>query len=71
MDEPREEMIQSTTKFAPLLELFEIYQPEGALVWLFHPHPQLDGETPASRIEAGDIDSVTALIDQLGSGAFV
>lgn len=52
-------------------QLAEFYAPDEARLWLYRPHPLLEGGRPADRIQAGDIDSVLALIDQLKSGAYV
>lgn len=51
--------------------LFDIYEPEGALIWLFSPHQLLGGWEPARAILDGDAYKVAALIDQLASGAHV
>lgn len=52
-------------------QLSEFYAPEEARLWLFSPHRLLSGDTPANRIQAGRVDDVLALIDQLRDGAFV
>jgi uncharacterized protein (DUF2384 family) len=52
-------------------QLSEFYPPEEAKLWLFSPHPMLDGETPADRIRAGGVEDVLAIIAQLQDGAFV
>ena len=52
-------------------ELSELYLPEEAKLWLFSPHKLLDGETAASRIQAGKTQEVFALLDQLRSGAYL
>lgn len=51
--------------------LFDIYEPEGALIWLFSPHGLLGDRVPARAILDGDAHEVAALIDQLASGAFL
>jgi len=53
-----------------LAELSEFYTPEEAKLWLFSPHKLLAGETAAARIQAGRIQDVMALLDQLRSGAY-
>lgn len=54
-----------------IAELFDVYKPEGALIWLFAPHKLLGGQIPAQAILDGDADKVAALVDQLTSGAFI
>lgn len=51
-------------------QLAEFYEPDEARLWLFAPHPLLDGDRPADRIQRGDLDDVLALISQLRSGAY-
>lgn len=67
-----------TDRLKPLLtlnwiaaRLSEFYEPEEARLWLYRPHPLLDGASPADRIEQDRVDDVLALIDQLESGAYV
>lgn len=52
-------------------QLHEFYDPAEARLWLFSRHRLLGGDTPANRIQAGKVDDVLALIDQLRDGAFV
>ncbi|MGH9305494.1 MAG: antitoxin Xre/MbcA/ParS toxin-binding domain-containing protein [Acidimicrobiales bacterium] len=52
-------------------QLHEFYPPDEARLWLFSPHRLLGGDRPADRIQAGRVDDVLALIDQLRDGAFV
>ncbi|HUO06231.1 MAG TPA: helix-turn-helix domain-containing protein [Candidatus Binataceae bacterium] len=52
-------------------QLSEFYTPEQARLWLFKPHTLLNGDTPADRIRAGQVDDVRALIAQLKDGAYV
>ena len=52
-------------------ELSVLYPPEEARLWLFAPHPLLDGQRPADRIQAGRLDDVLAIIEQLKTGASV
>lgn len=51
-------------------ELSDFYEPDEAHLWLFSRHRLLEGRRPVDLIEAGDIDPVLAVIDQLRSGAF-
>lgn len=53
-----------------LMTLFEIMTEREALEWLFVEHPSI-GRVPARALLKGDTDEVLALIDQLGSGAYV
>jgi transcriptional regulator with XRE-family HTH domain len=52
-------------------QLAAFYAPDGARLWLFAPHPLLNGETPADRIQHDRLDDVLALIDQLRDGAYM
>ena len=52
-------------------QLHEVYEPEEARLWLFAPHPELDGKRPADLIAANQTDEVLAIIDRLRSGAYV
>ncbi len=51
-------------------QLSEFYEPDEARLWLFSPHRLLNGDRPADRIQAGNIDDVLALLAQLRDGAF-
>jgi transcriptional regulator with XRE-family HTH domain len=52
-------------------ELSEFFEPAEARLWLFAPHRLLGGESPASRIQAGQLRDVLALLEQLKTGAVV
>jgi transcriptional regulator with XRE-family HTH domain len=52
-------------------QLAEYYPPDEARLWLFARNRLLGGDTPAERIQAGRVEDVLALIEQLKSGAFV
>src|SRR5438034_595940 len=54
-----------------LSKLGEFYSPQETRLWLFSPHKLLDGGSPADRIKDGDSDAVSALVDQIRSGAYV
>jgi len=67
-----------TDRLRPLLtlnwiatRLSEFFEPEEARLWLYRPHPLLDGASPADYIEQERVDEVLALIDHLESGAYV
>ena len=51
--------------------LSAFYPPKEARLWLLSPHPLLDGDLPADRIQQGKLDDVLAVIEQLKTGAFV
>ena len=51
-------------------ELAELYPPQEARLWLFSPHKQLGGDTPAKAIAAGRMEEVLRIIAQLKDGAF-
>jgi transcriptional regulator with XRE-family HTH domain len=52
-------------------ELADLYPPQEARLWLFSPHKQLRGETPATAIAAGRMEDVLRIIGQLKDGAFI
>jgi hypothetical protein len=52
-------------------QLSRVMQPQDANLWLFSRNPLLDGDTPAQRIETGDVDAVIALIEALADGVVV
>src|SRR5690349_12576746 len=52
-------------------ELAELYPPQEARLWLFSPHKQLAGETPAEAIANGRMEDVLRIIAQLKDGAFI
>lgn len=70
--EPQPDRLQRLLTLTWLAErLSEFYSPEEARLWLFTPHRLLGGDKPADRIQAGKLDDVLALIDQLKDGAYV
>ncbi len=52
-------------------QLAELYPPQEAKLWLFSPHKQLEGETPADAIAEGKMEDVLKIIAQLKDGAFI
>lgn len=69
--DPQRERLQRLLELEFFLsELSEFYSASEARMWLFAPHKLLGGDTPADRIQAGDTETVFALIDQLRSGAY-
>lgn len=52
-------------------QLAAFYAADEVRLWLFAPHPLLDGGRPADRIREDRIDDVLALVDQLRDGAYV
>ncbi|MCB0973267.1 MAG: helix-turn-helix transcriptional regulator [Actinobacteria bacterium] len=52
-------------------QLSEYYPADEAKLWIFSPHPLLQGERPADRIAAGRTDDVLRLVDQLDSAAYI
>jgi transcriptional regulator with XRE-family HTH domain len=52
-------------------ELAELYPPDEAKFWLFSPHKQLAGVSPAEKIQQGGIKEVLAIIAQIKDGAYV
>jgi transcriptional regulator with XRE-family HTH domain len=52
-------------------QLAAVYEPDEARLWLFRPHPDLDGRSPAQAIAEDRIDEVLAVIERLQTGAYV
>lgn len=52
-------------------QLAAYYTAEEAKLWLFSPHPLLDGARPADLIADARTDEVLQLIDQLDSAAYI
>jgi transcriptional regulator with XRE-family HTH domain len=52
-------------------QLADYYQPDEARLWLFAPHRLLNGDRPADRIQAGQVEDVLRLIAQLDDSAYV
>jgi transcriptional regulator with XRE-family HTH domain len=70
--DPQRERLQRLLELEFFLtELAEFYSPEEAKLWLFSPHKLLGGESAAARIQAGKIQDVFALLDQLRSGVYI
>jgi transcriptional regulator with XRE-family HTH domain len=70
--EPHRERLEQLLTLEWLSDLLaEFYVPDEARLWLFSPHRLLGGDRPADRIQAGRVEDVLALIEQLKTGAFV
>ena len=70
--EPQKERLIRLLELEYLVDaLSEIYEPQDARMWLFKRHRLLNGDTPADRIRAGQLDEVLAIVDQIRSGAYV
>lgn len=70
--EPHRERLEQLLTLEWLMDqLAEFYPPDEARLWLFARNRLLGGETPAERIQAGRVEDVLALIEQLKTGAFV
>jgi transcriptional regulator with XRE-family HTH domain len=52
-------------------QLSEFYEPDEARQWLFSRQALLEGESPASLIQQGEIDRVLRLVDQLRDAVFL
>lgn len=70
--EPQRDRLEQLLTLEWLMDqLAEFYPPDEARLWLLSRHRLLGGETPAERIQAGKVEDVLALIEQLKTGAFV
>jgi len=71
-NDPQREHLDRLLEFDYLTErLAEFFEPEDARLWLFAPHPQLNGERPADLVAKGRQKEVLAVIARLQDGAFV
>ena len=52
-------------------QLGSVYEPDEARLWLFSPHAELDGQSPADLIAEERTDEVLEIIDRLQSAAYV
>lgn len=52
-------------------QLAAYYTSDEAKLWLFSPHPLLDGRRPADLIAERRTDEVLQLIDQLDSASYI
>lgn len=52
-------------------QLAAVYDSGEARLWLFSPHADLAGNTPAQTIAEDRMDEVLAIIDRLQSGAYM
>jgi Protein of unknown function (DUF2384) len=70
--EPQRGSLQALLALEWLVDnLEDLYAPDEARLWLFAPHRLLGGKSPAERIQAGKLEDVLAVIDQLRDGAYV
>jgi len=71
--EPQREKLERLLELEWLVDqLAELYsEPDDARLWLFSRHKLLQGDTPANRIQKGQLNDVLELIAQIKDGAFV
>jgi putative toxin-antitoxin system antitoxin component (TIGR02293 family) len=71
-NDPQREHLDRLLEFDYLTErLAEFFSPEDARLWLFAPHPQLNGERPADLLAKGRQKEVLAVIARLQDSAFI
>ena len=71
-NEPQREHLDRLLELDYLTErLSEFFEPEDARLWLFAPHPQLNGERPADLVAKERQKEVLAVIARLQDSAFV
>lgn len=71
-NDPQPEHLDRLLEFDYLTErLSEFFEPEDAKLWLFAPHPQLNGQRPADLVAKGRMKEVLAVIARLQDSAFV
>lgn len=52
-------------------QLASLYEPDEARLWLFSPHPELDGRRPADWIAEERTDEVLEIIERLQTASYV
>ena len=71
-NDPQREHLDRLLEFDYLTErLAEFFEPEDAKLWLFAPHPQLNGQRPADLVAKGRQKEVLAVIARLQDSAIV
>ena len=50
--------------------LADFYTEAELDLWIYRPHPQLDGVSPATAVDSGDAEAVHRIIDRLDEGAY-
>lgn len=71
--EPQREKLERLLELEWLVDqLAELYpRPDDARLWLFSRHKLLLGDTPANRIQKGQLNDVLELVAQIKDGAFI
>ena len=71
--DPQREKLDRLLELEWLVEqLAELYpQADDARLWLFSRHKLLQGDTPANRIQKGQLNDVLELIAQVKDGAYI
>lgn len=67
---PRTQLIISDLSYV-VMRLGEYYTPDEVRVWLYAPHPQLEGRRAIDLIYQDESERVIAILDRLDSGAYV
>jgi uncharacterized protein (DUF2384 family) len=71
-NDPQREHLDRLLEFNYLTErLAEFFEPEDAKLWLFAPHPQLNGQRPADLVAKGRQTKVLAAIARLQDSAIM
>ncbi len=71
-NDPQPEQLDRLLEFDYLTEhLSEFFEPEDAKLWLFTPHPQLNGQRPADLMAKGRMKEVFEVIARLQDSAIV
>ena len=52
-------------------QLSDFYEPNEARLWIFSPQKHLHGQSPAELIQAGKIDEVRRLVNQIRDAVYV
>src|ERR1700692_4896473 len=69
-NDPQREHLDRLLEFDYLTErLAEFFEPDDAGLWVFTPHPQLNGERPADLVAKGRQKEVLAVIARLQDSA--
>lgn len=67
---PRTQMILADLHFV-IMRLEEFYSASEIRMWLFSPHPQLNGKKAIDLVHSGNAVEVLSILDRMDEGAFL
>lgn len=67
---PQTQMLLADMRYV-VMRLEEYYTPPEIRIWLFAPHPQLEGRRAIDVIQDGGAAAILSILDRMDSGAFL